>query len=74
MRKTTYAVAAVVVVALVVALGVRFASARTAENRCTDEADRRGETYVTQSWSWSPPGTTCTFGGGDGGSETRLFW
>ncbi len=62
-------VAAVLVVGV---LGARFVSGRTAESRCSDEADRRGATYVTQSWSWAPPGTTCTFD--VGGSETRLFW
>jgi hypothetical protein len=71
-------VVAVVTAALVVALGIVLAgtwyvSARTAENGCTAEAERRGSTSVSgYTWSWSPMGTTCVFDGG--ASETRLFW
>lgn len=71
-------VIAVVISALVVAVGMVLAgtwyvSARTAENGCTAEAERRGSTSVSgYTWPWSPLGTTCTFD--DGASETRLFW
>ena len=52
---------------------VQFVSARTAENGCADEAERRGFSNISDySWSWSPLGTKCIFDGR--ASETRLFW
>jgi hypothetical protein len=72
-KKSGAAALVLVTVLLVALVGVRFVSGRTAENGCTDEAERRGSSTVsTDGWSWSPLGTTCTFG--SGGSETHVFW
>jgi hypothetical protein len=68
-------VAAVGVFVLVALIGVRFVSARTAENGCTEVAEQRGDSggISGYDWSWSPLGTTCVFDEGRV-SETRIIW
>lgn len=73
MNTASTTVAAIAASLAVAVVGLMFVSGRTAENGCTDAADRRGFTSISDySWSWSPLGTTCRFD--DRVTETRLFW